>query len=43
MCCLLLLLLQMERPDGGQLEVKVTIHAGKYAGAVVGHSAWTYE
>jgi len=35
--------LQMDMPTGRRIAAKVTIHAGKYAGAVVGRSAWTYE
>lgn len=38
-----LLLLQLQLPSGDSLAAKVTMHAGKYAGAVVGRSAWTYE
>lgn len=38
-----LLLSQLQLPSGDSLAAKVTIHAGKYAGAVVGRSAWTYE
>lgn len=41
--CASVLLLQVRAPGGDSLAAKVTIHAGKYAGAVVGRSAWTYE
>jgi hypothetical protein len=35
--------LQVPLPGGETLATQITIHAGQYAGGVVGKSSWTYE
>lgn len=35
--------LQASLPSGDALATQITIHAGKYAGGVVGKGSWTYE
>ncbi|KAF8070908.1 Ighmbp2 [Scenedesmus sp. PABB004] len=34
---------QVPLPGGDQLATQITIHAGKYAGGVVGKGSWTYD
>jgi hypothetical protein len=44
-CCLLglIVMVQVLLPDGAFLASQITIHAGSYAGGVVGKGAWSYE
>lgn len=34
---------EIKAPDDGHVEVQVCLHAGDYAGAVIGSSAWSYD